>query len=102
MAGLFMVARLKDRLLTTVRDLRTGLGLVGYPAEPKLLILVKDEGGDCPPPLSSLALLWLWKKWDGEGETGEEAVDAEEKDGMSSTSSMSKDLFKAAGKNSVC
>lgn len=105
MAGLFIVPRLKDRLLTTVRDLKTGLGLElrlmqeRWAAEPRLLLLLKANEGDWPPPpRPSLALLWLRKKWEEDGETGVEMGEAEEKDGMSSTSSISKDLFNAAGR----
>ena len=101
MAGLFMVPRLKDRLLTTVRDFRIGLGLElrlmqeWWAAESRLLLL-KANVGDWPGPLcSSMDLLWLRKKWDEEGEMEAETGEAE-KDGMSSTSSISKDLFSAA------
>lgn len=106
LVGLFMVPRLKDRLLTTVRGFSTGLGLElrlmreWYAAELRLLLLLllkAGEGDWLPPPLPSWPLLWLRKKWGDEGETGEETEEAEEKDGMSSTSSMSKDLFSAAG-----
>lgn len=66
--------------------------------EPKLWLLLKANEGDWPPPpRPSLALLWLRKKWEEEGDTGVEMGEGEEKDGMSSTSSMSKDLFSAAG-----
>lgn len=109
MADLFMVPRLKDRLLTTLRDLSTGLGLElrlmreWWAVEPKLLLLLlKANEGDWPPPPSpSLALLWLRKKWEEEGETGEEMGVAEEKDGRSSTSSMSKDLFSASKSDKI-
>lgn len=105
MAGLFMVPRLKDRLLTTVRDLSTGLGLElrltreWWAVEARLLLLLlkANEGDWPPPPRPSLALLWLRKKCEEAGETGVETGEAVEKDGMSSTSSMSKDLFSAAG-----
>lgn len=63
--------------------------------EPRLLLL-KAGGGDWPlPSCPSLAL--LWKKLDEEGETGVEMEEGVEKDGTLSTSSMSKDLFSAAG-----
>lgn len=104
-ADLFVVPRLKDRLLTTLRDLSTGLGLElrlmreWWAVEPRLLLLLLkgNEGDWPPPPRPSLALLWWRKKWEEEGETGVEMGEAEGKDGMSSTSSMSKDLFSAAG-----
>lgn len=104
MTGLFVVPRLKDRLPTTVRDLRTGLGLElrlmqeWWAAELRLLLLLlkANEGDWPPPPRSSLALLWLRKKWE-DGEMGVEIGEADEKDGMLSTSSISKDLFSAAG-----
>ena len=71
----------------------------GYTAEPRLLLLLlkANEADWPPPPRPSLVLLWLRKKWEEEGQTGEETGEADEKDGMSSTSSMSKDLFSAAG-----
>lgn len=68
--------------------------------EPRLLLLLllKASGGDWPLlSCPSLALLWLRKKLDEEGETGVEMEEGVEKDGTSSTSSMSKDLFSAAG-----
>lgn len=109
MAGLFMVPRLKERLLTTVRDLSTGLGLElrlmweWYAAEPRLLLLLlkANEVDWPPPPRPSLVLLWLRKKWEEEGQTEEETGEAEEKDGMSSTSSMSKDLFSASKSDKI-
>lgn len=106
MAGLLMVPLLKDRLLTRVRDLSTGLGLElrlmweWWAVEPRLLLLLllkANEWGWPPPSCPSLALLWLRKKWEEEGETGVDMEEAVEKDGTSSTSSMSKDLFSAAG-----
>lgn len=69
-----------------------------WAAEPRLLLLKVNEGDWPPPPRPSLALLWLRKNREEEGVTGVEIGEAEEKDGMSSTSSMSKDLFNAAGR----
>ena len=107
MTGLFIVPRLKDRLLPTVRVLSMGLGLElrrmrEWAAEPMLLLLKAKDGGWSPPPCSSVALLWLRKKWQEDGEIGVETGEFEEKDGMSSTSSVSKDLFSAADGKKKC
>ncbi len=105
MVGLFVVPWLKERLLlTVVWGLSSGLGLEfrlmweWWAAEPRLLLLLLKaiEGDWTTPPHPPLAMLWLRKKWAEEEETRVETGEAVLKDGMSSTSSMSKDLFSAA------
>ena len=99
-AGLF--PWLKERLLLTERDFRPPRwernGLWGFRP---------DEAGGCVAPRPSWVLLWLRRRWEEEGGgMGGALGQPEEKLGMSSSSSMSKDLLSAVetqshGKNKV-
>lgn len=109
MANLFVVPLLNDKLLTILQDLFTGLRFElrlvweQWAVGPRLLmLLLKANKGDWPPlPCTSLALLWLWMKWEEEGVIGVETEEAVEKDDVSSTSSISKDLFSASKSDKI-